>query len=60
MKAIAAPLRKEEFTKDQWFEICRHEQPSLTRAEFNRKWPDFCRYLEHLQNTVEGFAVEIH
>lgn len=51
MKAIRhQPLRKEEFTKDQWYEICRREDPHLLRAEFDAKWPAFCKFLETLQN----------
>lgn len=47
------PLRKEEFTKDQWFEICRRSEPGLTRQKFEKKWPAFCRYLTYLQNHAE-------
>lgn len=51
MKAIHhTPIRKEEFTKDQWFDIARNHEPGLTRGEFNRKWPQFCKFLEMIQN----------
>lgn len=45
------PMRKEELTKDQWFEVARRDDPGLTRTEFNLKWPQFCRFLETLQNS---------
>ena len=58
MRVKLEPLRKEEFTKDQWFAICRQSELGLTREEFDRKWPHFCRFLEHLQNA--HIELELH
>lgn len=43
-------MRKEEFTKDQWYHIARKQEPGLTRRAFDAKWPQFCKFLELLQN----------
>jgi hypothetical protein len=45
-----APIRKDEFTKDQWFDMARAQEPGLTRAVFDARWPDFCKFIEHMQN----------
>lgn len=51
MKTIRhIPMRKEEFTKDQWYDIARRQEPGLTRAAFDAKWPRFCQFLGLLQN----------
>lgn len=33
--------RLDEFTKEEWFEVCKHARPDLTEDEFDQLWEDF-------------------
>jgi hypothetical protein len=33
--------RLDEYTEDEWFEVCRNLKPGLTREEFKPMWEEF-------------------
>lgn len=34
-------MRLDEYTKDEWFSVCKRLSPGLTETEYNRMWEDF-------------------
>lgn len=33
--------RLNEYTRDEWWDVCRQAKPDLTREEFDRLWDEF-------------------
>lgn len=33
--------RLNEYTKEEWLDVCRRVRPDLTEAEFEKMWADF-------------------
>lgn len=44
------PIRKDEFTKDWYFEEAQRQEPGITREEFEKRWPAFQMFIEQIQN----------
>lgn len=34
-----------EYSKDEWFCVCRQLKPDLTPAEYEVMWQGFCEYM---------------
>jgi hypothetical protein len=46
-------VRLDEFSKDEWYDICRRVQPGLTREDFDRMWDHFVQWKTEYQRKTQ-------